>query len=262
LAIEVSDRFGDYGITGLLIFSKAGAQLDVDTFLLSCRVLGRGVEHRIVAWLGEAAIARGAEFVDLAFVGTNRNLPARQFLESLGTGTRFRAVDLRDLVWRPAEGVSAAPTPSRTAEASRFLEHARIALTLSRPQQIQAALAQERLGNATPQSGMTATEQSLSHIWAELLERPSVGVADNFFDLGGHSLLAVLLLLRIKETFGVELPIDDVYSGSLTLGDLATRIETFHMGAIDPEEYQRLVQEIEGLSEEEVQALLANEEPG
>ena len=109
---------------------------------------------------------------------------------------------------------------------------------------------------------MTETEQALSAICAELLERPGVGVADNFFDLGGHSLLAVLLLLRIKETFGVELPIDDVYSGSLTLGDLATRIETFQMGAMDPAEYERLLQEIEGLSEEEVQALLANEEPG
>jgi len=109
---------------------------------------------------------------------------------------------------------------------------------------------------------MTDTERALAAIWAELLERPSVGIADNFFDLGGHSLLAVLLLLRIKEAFGVELPIDDVYSGSLTLSDLATRIDTFQMGAIDPEEYQRLLQEIEGLSEEEVQALLANEDPG
>jgi hypothetical protein len=85
-------------------------------------------------------------------------------------------------------------------------------------------------------------------------------VSDNFFDLGGHSLLAVLLLLRIKEIFGVELPIDDVYSGSLTLGDLATRIETFQIGAIDPAEYERLLREIEGLSEEEVQALLASED--
>ena len=86
--------------------------------------------------------------------------------------------------------------------------------------------------------------------------------SDNFFDLGGHSLLAVLLLLRIKETFGVELPIDDVYSGNLTLADLATRIETFQMGAIDPAEYDRMLQEIEGLTEEEVQALLANEDAG
>ncbi len=260
--LEVSDRFGDYGITGLVIFSKLQADLVVDTFLLSCRVLGRGVEHRVMAWLGETALAREAEFVEAPFVPTKRNLPARQFLESLGAGSRFPAAALRRLVWRPVEAPVAVSSTGAAGKGSRFLEFARIAATLSSPGQIQAAVALERRGEATPQTGMTETEQALSAIWAELLERPGVGVADNFFDLGGHSLLAVLLLLRIKETFGVELPVDDVYSGSLTLGDLATRIETFQMGAMDPAEYERLLQEIEGLSEEEVQALLANEEPG
>ncbi|MEO8125527.1 MAG: HAD-IIIC family phosphatase [Bryobacteraceae bacterium] len=260
--IDISDRFGDYGITGLVIVSKAGTDLVVDTFLLSCRVLGRGVEHRVVSWLGKAALARGAEFVELSFAGTTRNLPARQFLDSLGSRRRFPAAALRDLVWHPVETIPAVPGAPAVVEVSRFLEHARIADTLSTPERIHAAVAQDRLKSAAPPRGMTTTEQTLSTIWAELLEVPSVGVADNFFDLGGHSLLAVLLLLRIKETFGVELPIDDVYGGSLTLGDLATRIETFHMGVIDPQEYERLLQEIEGLSEEEAQALLANEEQG
>ncbi len=258
--IEVSDRFGDYGIAGLVIFSKLGADLVVDTFLLSCRVLGRGVEHRAMDWLGEAAAVRGAEFVEVTVVPTARNLPARQFLESLGAGSRFPAAALRGLEWRPVEAAVAVPAAGAAAKGNRFLEFARIALMLSSPSQIHAAVARERLGDAMPRNGMTETEQALSSIWAEILERPAVGVADNFFDLGGHSLLAVLLLLRIKETFGVELPIDDVYSGSLTLSDLATRIETFQMGAMDPAEYDRLLQEIEGLSEEEVQALLANEE--
>ncbi len=91
-------------------------------------------------------------------------------------------------------------------------------------------------GNGTgahADSGMTETERKLAAIWAELLERPSVTATDNFFDLGGHSLLAVLLLLRIKESFGVELPIDDVYSGTLTLADLANRIT----GNFDSAEY-------------------------
>ncbi len=260
--LGVSDRFGDYGITGLLIFSKQGADLLVDTLLLSCRVLGRGVEHRAMAWLGESATVRGAEFVELPYVPTKRNLPAGQFLQSLGAGSRFSAAALRGMEWRPAEAAVVVPTAGAAAKGNRFLEFARIALTLSSPAQIQAAVARERRGEATPQTGMTETEQALSSIWAEILERPDVGVADNFFDVGGHSLLAVLLLLRIKEAFGVELPIDDVYSGSLTLGELATRIEMVQMGAVDPAEYERLLQEIEGLSEEEVQALLANEEHG
>jgi FkbH-like protein len=42
-AVEVRDRFGDYGLVGVMIFGGCGAALEVDTFLLSCRALGRGV---------------------------------------------------------------------------------------------------------------------------------------------------------------------------------------------------------------------------
>jgi hypothetical protein len=85
-------------------------------------------------------------------------------------------------------------------------------------------------------------------------------VHDNFFDLGGHSLLAVVLLLRVKEEFGVELSVDDVYSGTLTLRELAQTIEARQAGDVAPEEYQALLAEIEGLSDDEVRALLAAEE--
>ena len=159
---------------------------------------------------------------------------------------------MQGLQWTPA--APAAPGKAETSRPItpvaryRFLDFARIATELSSPEAILRAVADERRGEAVPDARMSDTEAKLSAIWAELLERPVVGVTDNFFDLGGHSLLAVLLLLRIKEEFGVELPIDDVYSGTLTLGDLAMRIETFQMGAIDPAEYDRLLQEIEGLS--------------
>ena len=59
-AVEVSDRFGDYGLVGVMIFGARGEALEVDTFLLSCRVLGRGVEHRMLNELGEIARRRRA----------------------------------------------------------------------------------------------------------------------------------------------------------------------------------------------------------
>ncbi len=55
--VEVSDRFGDYGLVGVMIFGVRDDSLEVDTFLLSCRVLGRGVEHRMVNELGKFARA-------------------------------------------------------------------------------------------------------------------------------------------------------------------------------------------------------------
>src|SRR5690606_16833994 len=55
LTVTVRDRFGDYGLVGAVIASRAGDRLDVETLLLSCRVLGRGVEHAMIARLGSMA---------------------------------------------------------------------------------------------------------------------------------------------------------------------------------------------------------------
>src|SRR5581483_1256842 len=53
--VRVRDRFGDYGLVGAMLFGPAADALDVDTFLLSCRALGRGVEHQMLAALGRLA---------------------------------------------------------------------------------------------------------------------------------------------------------------------------------------------------------------
>ena len=75
LTVDVKDRFGSYGLTGVVIFRAAADALAVDTFLLSCRALGRGVEHRMVARLGEIALERGLARVEIPFVAGQRNRP-------------------------------------------------------------------------------------------------------------------------------------------------------------------------------------------
>ncbi|MFQ5732545.1 MAG: SDR family NAD(P)-dependent oxidoreductase, partial [Planctomycetaceae bacterium] len=82
-SVKVCDRFGDYGFVGLAICVADGSVLNVDTFLLSCRVLGRGVEHGMVAALGRVALDAGLEAVRLTIESTGRNTPARTFLESI-----------------------------------------------------------------------------------------------------------------------------------------------------------------------------------
>ncbi len=83
LRVRVADRFGDYGIVGLLVAETVGTTLRVDSLLLSCRVLGRGVEHSMLRRLGEDALLAGLMQVSLVHMPTVRNVPARAFAESV-----------------------------------------------------------------------------------------------------------------------------------------------------------------------------------
>lgn len=273
---EVSDRFGDYGLVGALLVERREGEFYVDTFLLSCRALGRGVEHRMLASLAEAALDEGVYTVAIPCRETARNQPMRDFLASLEGASRERdgecevlrlkAADLQALRWHPR---TAPETPierkAQPAASRRFTGYARIAQELRTPAQIVAAIRRRAIapplqqGPGAPES---ETEIRLARIWSELLEKPVSNTSANFFDLGGHSLLAVMLLMRVKEEFSVELSVDDVYAGSLTLGDLARRIDAQLMGLAGPSEYEDLLAEIEGLSDEEVRALLEQAEGG
>jgi acyl carrier protein len=70
----------------------------------------------------------------------------------------------------------------------------------------------------------TKVEQFLLTIWAELLERQSIGLHDDFFDLGGHSLLASDLFAKINQQFQIELPVRKIYEFP-TAFSLAKEIE-------------------------------------
>src|ERR1017187_560300 len=84
LSIKVRDRFGDYGLAGVAISHDEGEQCAVDTFLLSCRVIGRTVETALLAHLAESAAQRARKRLVGWFLPTRKNAPARDFYQQHG----------------------------------------------------------------------------------------------------------------------------------------------------------------------------------
>jgi len=229
LVTSARDRFGDYGLVGLTQYVVAGDRLVVELALLSCRALGKGIEHRMVHALAEVARTLGATTIELQFTATARNKPARRFVDAIGH------------VLTVAEAAACAPTPTVEEEAEveapraatddraarRVVLLQRTAHELATPAAVlDAVRAARRPVHATAawSAPETATERLVAEIWAVELGAERVGRNDNFFDLGGNSVHAVLVLNRIGDRLDLDLPITSILERPV-LFELAAHID-------------------------------------
>jgi acyl carrier protein len=96
---------------------------------------------------------------------------------------------------------------------------------------------------------------ALKKVWklydfpADLLGVDRVGMNDNFFLIGGHSLFGTRLIARIRDSFGVDLPLRSIFE-SPTPAQLAQQIETL------------VVTKVEAMTENEVQDALEQANSG
>ncbi|HEX2269643.1 MAG TPA: amino acid adenylation domain-containing protein [Pyrinomonadaceae bacterium] len=67
-------------------------------------------------------------------------------------------------------------------------------------------------------------EEMLAGIWSTVLNREQIGVEEDFFELGGHSLLATQVVSRVREVFGVEVPLRELFEYP-TIAAFAKRID-------------------------------------
>ena len=101
-AVRVKDRFGDNGLVGVAITRRKGSDYEIDSFLLSCRVIGRTVETALLSHIATSARVAGAEHLRGRFVPTRKNEPARDFYSkhnfkpiSVGDGDAQWTLDLK-----------------------------------------------------------------------------------------------------------------------------------------------------------------------
>ena len=224
LTVTVRDRFGAYGLVGVILFTETAVALQVDTFLLSCRALGRRVEHHMLAKLGQLAQERGLKEIIVPYIPTARNQPAHRFLASvadtstpLEDGTvlyRVRsetAVQL--LTQQPDDQLGlqrgeAGQTETAVVGNGRYAKSHlfnQIATELNGAQRVLAHM--EQLTQRKPASQMerkaaptNELEIMIARIWQNVLNVTQVGIHDDFFEMGGSSLKGVQLLALLERT--------------------------------------------------------------
>ena len=101
-------------------------------------------------------------------------------------------------------------------------------------------------------------EKTLSGIWCDVLSLDEVGRDDNFFELGGHSLAASRVISRVIQTFQLELPINALFDAP-TVAEMAAIIALNQTKRACHEELARMLSELDSMSEEDAQKLLAVE---
>lgn len=244
--VRVTDRFGDYGIVGVIRAAVRGGTLVVDQFLLSCRAMGRGVEHHMMAALGEIAHARGCFDVALRYQAGERNSPARRFLQQIAGADQLVSAQHGQLVV-PAAAVAAVrfdpaalvlvagePGAAQTPAGAGTLAlrdmgelYETIARELNSGAGVVAAMAarvRERpdlqAGFAAPGAGL---ERQIAQIWQEVLQVAPIGAHDRFADLGGRSIHLVRIHGLLLERLGQDVAITTLFQHA-TVALLAARI--------------------------------------
>jgi FkbH-like protein len=280
--VAAEDRFGKYGLIGTMISEVRPDGLLVASFLLSCRALGRGIEHSMVRFLGGLGREQGLDQMRFRYRRHERNRPARLFFEAI-SGDNVAATAGEWTFSIPTEtAVNCTLTlDESTPEITDSATNSSVpAVTVRNDSQVWELIANEldtadkiavavrrhhfkkmSAKRAEYVAPRTPIEEMLAEIWQNLLGVEAVGIHDNFFELGGHSLLGTVMISRIRKSFNVNLPLKSIYENS-TLIYIAECIEEQLLTLFQDARAKGEMKELDDLSEQELDCLIAREKSG
>jgi len=241
--VEVSDRFGDYGLVGVIKGHRAEDIYLVDSFFLSCRSLGRGVEYHCLSFIGGHAEDLGCNQVRIELRRTARNQPIQLFFNN--TLSMYENVEdtflsyqvpcevLKRVRFNPDESCrhstfilgrqsEAVPVSERFSIASPILDriaryysscevlHQQI-LSMRKMRYLNDSADGANRADALNSSVNNDIESVIYRIWSDSLGRESIDLHQNFFDAGGSSILLPHIVQKIRQILKKDVTLVELF---------------------------------------------------
>lgn len=258
--LEANDKFGEYGIIGLLIL-KLEDDIKVDTFLLSCRILGRNIENVILCGLKIFTESLNKNRILFPYIKSEKNEPILKFLNKCPFNITEKDEKNRvyELVTTDIPNINNIELLYNKAfeKKENKVEETFIQINIEEKEVnhnkeinlidtklIKAATNKEylmvlkeytaqriidsienKIIKGEYKKPTTNIEVRLCEIWCEALKLKQIGISNDFFEIGGDSLSAVFVLSQILKEFNVTLGLTDLFTAR-TIKEIADLIET------------------------------------
>ncbi|WP_018016280.1 SDR family NAD(P)-dependent oxidoreductase [Teredinibacter turnerae] len=253
-ALHVQDKFGDYGLVGAIFLRTHNNTLHMDNMLLSCRVLGRGIEYQVLNFVGDLEL-EGFDDCSIDFKVSAKNTPAIDFLAKVFpdsnientdagcvTTTRSKLAELR--LTEEGESAQFGAGSGVTARSEKLASGAVVAQNIFYQSVLtqfstepQSALARPGKNSSQKNDGAKA----VAEVWPILksviedtliqLDEP-VTKKTSFDSLSLTSLMMVNLTVALARAFKTKLSSTYLY-GLNTLADLDKKLQTDIYGQVD-----------------------------
>ena len=224
-AVRVSDRFGDYGLVGFLAVMLVEKKCVLKNFALSCRVLGKGIEYKLIKSFAEMVSLFNCDTMIFEYKTTERNLPARSFLDSLPVIESTEST----IVCKISELIKFEPKVKKLPTQFSDVEKQNVRTDSERKIENQAQLEMTAYCNNVDllcqkifsqsrdvqiDQTFSSTEKKVASIFSNLLTVKSIDSSFDFFASGGSSIIAVQILSRIYKDFSVKIALHDFFNDS------------------------------------------------
>jgi FkbH-like protein len=199
LTVTARDNFGDYGLIGAMYYSQNDSHITLHDFIMSCRVMGRTIEHQMLCYL---AALPSIQIIHLKFSSDHKNLPAKQFFEKFkhvptDEGYEFTSKDILNKKEEESKPNNTKRGLIKNQELTgEHLFLRRIADSYTTP---------------APQNQPEKTPVSIDKLFYQYAGTSTDQDNDNFFAMGGSSLQAVSMIAEINNEYRVQLSLGDFY---------------------------------------------------